>query len=180
VVHSAGESEQPDDDHRADAWQNATDARYYPMIDGTIMQADQLMHCRFGSSCDNGACEYDAPVPVENVTFTVFSGTGSTAEAQSRSFRAADLAAGTCTFRLPQVDYDGQYEYSTEVEVTVELAGSHALSAVYPNPFNPQAQFTLTVRQSRVVTVVCTTCWPARWRCCTMASSRRTKRTCSR
>ena len=78
-------------------------------------------------------------------------GHGTTTEARTYSYTAEDLATRTYTFRLKQIDFDGGFEYSPEVEVTVETPGTHVLTQAYPNPFNPQAQFTLSVaREQRV------------------------------
>lgn len=70
-------------------------------------------------------------------------GHGTTTEAQSYSFRTDELTQGGIhRFRLKQIDFDGQFEYSSEVEVNVETPGSYVLESAYPNPFNP----TTTVR----------------------------------
>lgn len=79
-------------------------------------------------------------------------GNGTTAEAQSYAFDANDLNVGTHIFRLKQVDFDGAFEYSAEVEAIVEVVGTHQLSAAYPNPFNPQSRFRLAVAQDQHVT----------------------------
>jgi hypothetical protein len=78
-------------------------------------------------------------------------GHGTTTEAQTYSY-TADMGVGTHTFRLKQIDFDGAFEYSGEIEVEVQTPGSHVLSAAYPNPFNPQSQFTLAVAQDQIVT----------------------------
>ncbi|HMB92349.1 MAG TPA: T9SS type A sorting domain-containing protein, partial [Rhodothermales bacterium] len=52
-----------------------------------------------------------------------------------------------------QIDYDGTFEYSPEVEVVVEMVETFALSAAYPNPFNPQTSFTVAVAQPQAVTI---------------------------
>ena len=78
-------------------------------------------------------------------------GHGTTTEAQSYSYRAADLPAGTHTFRVKQIDFDGAFEYSEEVEATIEVVGTHQLSSAYPNPFNPHSQFTLAVATAQQV-----------------------------
>ncbi|MCH7639425.1 MAG: T9SS type A sorting domain-containing protein [Bacteroidetes bacterium] len=79
-------------------------------------------------------------------------GHGTTTEAQTYSFTAGDIPIGTHVFRLKQIDFDGVFEYSGEVEVTVETPGTHLISSAYPNPFNPQSQFTLAVAQEQHVT----------------------------
>ena len=83
--------------------------------------------------------------------FGFVDGHGTTLEPQSYTYRIEDLLPGRHVFRLKQIDFDGAFEYSPEVEVAVELVEAFYLSAVYPNPFNPQAQFTLMVRQEQSV-----------------------------
>ncbi|GAB5519456.1 MAG: hypothetical protein RhofKO_17070 [Rhodothermales bacterium] len=73
-------------------------------------------------------------------------GHGTTLEAQRYRFTAEGLVPGSHRFRLRQVDYDGTFEYSPEIEVSVELAEAFQLSEAYPNPFNPEANVMLSVR----------------------------------
>ena len=80
-------------------------------------------------------------------------GHGTTSQAQAYTYRLNDLAPGTHTFRLKQVDLDGSFRYSATVATTIEVPGAYYLSAAYPNPFNPQTQFELTVKQQQDVRV---------------------------
>ncbi len=80
-------------------------------------------------------------------------GFGTTERPQSYQHRVSALDPGAYTFRLKQVDYDGTFEYHPEVEALVEVPTSHFLSEAYPNPFNPQAQFRLSVGQRQTVQV---------------------------
>ncbi|MCH7975040.1 MAG: T9SS type A sorting domain-containing protein, partial [Bacteroidetes bacterium] len=80
-------------------------------------------------------------------------GHGTTTEAQVYSHTVIDLDPGTYAFRLKQIDFDGAFEYSPAIEATVGVPGSHVLSAVYPNPFNPQTNFTLAVRETQTVAI---------------------------
>jgi hypothetical protein len=66
---------------------------------------------------------------------------------------ATDLGYGTHRFRLKQIDYDGQFEYSQIVEVTRELAEGYLLSPFYPNPFNPRGTFTLFLAKDQQVKI---------------------------
>ena len=50
--------------------------------------------------------------------------------------------------------YEGANEMPTGVASSNETPEGYVLSAAYPNPFNPQTQFTLTVSQRQRVTVV--------------------------
>src|SRR5690606_13668894 len=47
------------------------------------------------------------------------------------------LQPGKYLYRLKQVDFDGQYEYSKEVEIEIGLPLEFSLEQNYPNPFNP-------------------------------------------
>jgi hypothetical protein len=67
--------------------------------------------------------------------------------------RLRDVEPGHYRFRLKQVDFDGSFEYSNIVEIANELPGTHFLSDAYPNPFNPNTTFTLTVSRAQEVTV---------------------------
>ena len=80
-------------------------------------------------------------------------GHGTTIEAQSYTYRADNLLAGTYRFRLKQIDFDGAFEYSPEVEVAVGIPTSYHLSPAYPNPFNPKTQFSLSVARAQQVQV---------------------------
>ncbi|MEM6338009.1 MAG: T9SS type A sorting domain-containing protein, partial [Bacteroidota bacterium] len=80
-------------------------------------------------------------------------GFGTTLEAQNYRHTVVNLAPGRHQFRLRQVDFDGAFEYSPVVEATISVPGTHALSEAYPNPFNPQARFELTVATEQAVTV---------------------------
>jgi hypothetical protein len=80
-------------------------------------------------------------------------GAGTTTEPQRYSYRVRDLSPGSHTFRLKQIDVDGAFEYSPEVEVVMSIAEAYQLSAVYPNPSTSPAQFTLTVREPQDVRI---------------------------
>jgi len=45
--------------------------------------------------------------------------------------------SGQVFYRLKQIDNDGKFEYSKEVEVNLSTPKEFSLSQNYPNPFNP-------------------------------------------
>ena len=73
----------------------------------------------------------------EFVTIGFVDGAGTTTEEQQYSYIDKTVKVGTFSYRLKQVDFDGRYEYSPEVEVTVTAPLTFALEQNYPNPFNP-------------------------------------------
>ena len=95
------------------------------------------------------------PTPGDGWTRVGFTeGAGTTNEAQRYGFSIEALAPGRHHFRLKQIDFDGAFGFSPEIEVTVEVPEAYVLSQAYPNPFNPQAQFTLSVQQVQQVRIV--------------------------
>ncbi|MDX1547322.1 MAG: T9SS type A sorting domain-containing protein [Rhodothermales bacterium] len=80
-------------------------------------------------------------------------GRGTTLEAQRYAYAVPELEAGRHVFRLRQIDYDGTFAYSPEVEIAVELPEAYVVSGLYPNPFNPQAQLSFGVKRGQQVEV---------------------------
>jgi hypothetical protein len=64
-------------------------------------------------------------------------GFGTTTEPKTYSFVDSKLEAGSYSYRLKQIDFDGSYEYSNEVNADVTVPLEYALEQNYPNPFNP-------------------------------------------
>ncbi len=64
-------------------------------------------------------------------------GHGTTTERQSYSFIDNDVSSGKYNYRLKQLDYDGTFSYSKEIEVIFNNPAKYNLSQNYPNPFNP-------------------------------------------
>ena len=65
-------------------------------------------------------------------------GYGNSNSEKSYSFTDRQIiAAGKYIYRLKQIDTDGKYDYSKEVEVTAAMPDAFVLFQNYPNPFNP-------------------------------------------
>ena len=75
----------------------------------------------------------------DNVAFV--KGQGTTTRQQHYSYRDENLQkAGLYTYRLRQVDYDGQQEILEVMEFNFDKPESMKLLSNYPNPFNPTTQ----------------------------------------
>jgi hypothetical protein len=64
-------------------------------------------------------------------------GRGTTSEISFYSYIDKKLQFGTYSYRLKQIDFDGTFSYSDEIEVEVGMPGEFTLEQNYPNPFNP-------------------------------------------
>lgn len=75
-------------------------------------------------------------------------GYGTTTEPRSYSFIDKNADNGINYYRLKQVDFNGTYEYSNEVEVNVIGHLTFNLDQNYPNPFNPSTNIKYSVPES--------------------------------
>ncbi len=159
----------PSDDSRADFWDATTDGdqlmrnallytagavvpvelvSFNAVVNGT----DVSLNWATASETNNAGFEVQVQNGEDWNVLGFVEGHGTTTEAQTYGYTVGDMAVGTHTFRLKQIDFDGAFEYSDELEVTVETPGTHLITRAYPNPFNPQSRFTLAVAQEQHVT----------------------------
>ena len=64
-------------------------------------------------------------------------GEGTTTNQIEYSYVDKNLADGKYFYRLKQVDFNGDYDYSNTIEVDVRSLENFTLEQNYPNPFNP-------------------------------------------
>lgn len=76
-------------------------------------------------------------IPHEWVNIGFVEGSGTTSEPQSYSLEDRNVSYGKYLYRLKQIDHDGSFAYSNQLEVEIELPTEFALLQNYPNPFNP-------------------------------------------
>ena len=75
-------------------------------------------------------------------------GYGTTTEPRSYSYLDKTAEQGVNYYRLKQVDFDGSYSYSDEVEIEVAGPLTFDLAQNYPNPFNPSTNIKYSVPES--------------------------------
>lgn len=121
-------------------------------FDAQVNGDDVVLNWETSSETNNAGFEVQMRQGEDRHVIGFVEGNGTTTETQTYTFTAIDMDAGTHTFRLKQIDFDGAFEYSPEVEATIEVVGTHQLSNAYPNPFNPMSQFTLAVAREQHVT----------------------------
>ena len=74
-------------------------------------------------------------------------------ETKYYSFEDYSLGVGKYVYRLKQLDYNGNYKYSQEVEVTILPADNFILNQNYPNPFNPITRISYSIPENTFTTL---------------------------
>ncbi|MBT8400114.1 MAG: T9SS type A sorting domain-containing protein, partial [Rhodothermia bacterium] len=80
-------------------------------------------------------------------------GAGTTSATSTYEFAIPGLDPGNHTFRLRQVDLDGTFDYSPEIEIAVPIPGSVLVEGPYPNPFASATSIDVRVRRTQMVEV---------------------------
>jgi hypothetical protein len=118
----------------------------------------------FAASADNGTVTlnwatateinnrgFEVEKSIDNADFRVIgfvNGFGTTTETRNYSFSESGLTEGKYYYRLRQLDFNGDYEYSPVAEVTVVTVFDFALDQNYPNPFNPSTKIFYSVAEA--------------------------------
>ncbi len=89
----------------------------------------------------------------EFATVGFVNGHGTTTEAKDYRFVDANLTTGNYSYRLKQVDFNGTFSYSDEVNAEITSPVQFELAQNYPNPFNPSTTIKFSIPQSSNVTL---------------------------
>jgi hypothetical protein len=89
----------------------------------------------------------------EFVTIGFVRGNGTTTTASEYTYIDKNLLDASYSYRLKQIDYNGNYEYSDAVEVEVRSLDSYSLEQNYPNPFNPVTKIGYVISEKTNVKV---------------------------
>ena len=80
-------------------------------------------------------------------------GSGTTTEPKAYTYTDNSLVVGNYTYRLKQVDFNGAFEYSNEINVDISGPVQYSLEQNYPNPFNPSTVIKYSVAKDGFVNV---------------------------
>ncbi|MGE5436747.1 MAG: T9SS type A sorting domain-containing protein, partial [Syntrophothermus sp.] len=91
----------------------------------------------------------------EFVSAGFIKGNGTTTTKQYYSFVDKELSAENYTYRLKQIDHNGNYSYSDEINVDMIAPNQFTLNQNYPNPFNPTTtiSFSIPVKSNIILKV---------------------------
>jgi hypothetical protein len=80
-------------------------------------------------------------------------GSGTTTELRTYTYVDKNISSGNFGYRLKQIDFNGQYEYSEIVEIEVNTPSEYSLEQNYPNPFNPVTTISYSIKENGLVTM---------------------------
>jgi hypothetical protein len=80
-------------------------------------------------------------------------GAGNSNSIKQYSFEDNINLTGILKYRLKQIDIDGQFQYSDEIEISVTAPKSYVLEQNSPNPFNPSTNISFTIPEAGLVKI---------------------------
>jgi len=112
----------------------------------TIDEADVTLNWSTATETNNQGFEVQrSTINIEYEKIGYVAGFGTTTDPKAYTFTDTDVSAGSYTYRLKQIDFDGSYEYSPELSVEVIPPIGYSLEQNYPNPFNPSTNIKYSI-----------------------------------
>jgi photosystem II stability/assembly factor-like uncharacterized protein len=116
-------------------------------------QGHTIIRWTTATELNNYGFEVEKRTYGEYYTIGFRKGAGNSTEVQHYSFKDVNLVPGIKNFyRLKQIDMNGSFTYSAEVEV--ETVSYYKLEQNYPNPFNPLTRINFAVPEKIFVKMV--------------------------
>jgi hypothetical protein len=116
------------------------------LFTANLINNSVLLNWQTGTETNNKGFEIQRNTSGKEFEIVGFiAGYGTTSEPVNYEFTDSDISQGKYVYRLKQIDFDGNFEYSNGVEVDVLFNNNFYLGQNYPNPFNPETKINYTI-----------------------------------
>jgi hypothetical protein len=100
---------------------------------------------------DNYGFDVERQYQDEWKTIGFVQGAGNSYSPKEYEFIDNDKITGSVIYRLKQIDNDGSYSYSSQVEVELGIPTRNELEQNFPNPFNPSTNIRFSINKEAFV-----------------------------
>ena len=120
---------------------------------GTIIGQNVKLNWATETEVNNYGFEIERMLDVKGQTSNSWekigfvNGSGNSNSSKNYSFVDNKIQGGKYSYRLKQIDNDGQFEYSNTIEVDIKVPLEFALNQNYPNPFNPSTKISFQITE---------------------------------
>jgi len=119
---------------------------------GSVVDRQVFLEWQTESETNNFGFEVERQTSRNWSTIGFIEGHGTTTILQKYLFidKLTNILADTNTirYRIKQIDFDGSFSYSNEIEITIPIPSELQLDQNFPNPFNPITQIRYSIPKS--------------------------------
>ncbi len=126
----------------------------FSLFTATLVDGGALLSWETASESNNSGFEVQHANPKADFELAAFvEGHGTSTESQSYSYYLGNLSVGNHRFRLKQIDFNGAFVMSSELQLLAEVPGDYQIASAFPNPFGISTTFSLAVAEEQNVKV---------------------------
>jgi hypothetical protein len=125
------------------------------LVSFTALPVGSDIHLKWNtaSELNNKGFEIEKNMNEEWINLGYVEGSGTKTETTSYQFIDYNSGAGSFSYRLKQIDFDGSYTYSHTVTGTLSSPEYYTIEQNYPNPFNPETIIKFSIPQEGFVSL---------------------------